>query len=590
MFRSAAIISKNNRNASCLNENAKSLSSLACVPTALALKSSPTTKLTNPVLSNPILYFGLPTNRNNSNKILFGFKNNGFGSIRFFSSTKASLFDHEKFTKEFLAEVKDVPQATDPYKSSQALRKLVKSKTLLFTDMRDNPEKFFLAHRLLSSVGLGGFGIRFTVQFNLFAGSLVGLAGKEQLKMLDDIQSKGELGCFLLTEMQAGVLSGLIVETTCDWDEATQEFVLHTPSDKAAKNWISQGYTAELGVVIADLRIKGQSYGPHPFFLQLREGGTGPNASKLEPGIRIDDMGYKTVANDLDNARVWFDKVRLPKSALLNKFCDIQDNKYVQTTDQKMRIEVIGQRLMTGRQAIAEAALVCARILHMHVEQYAKSKVCNAINGETTLSAMPQLASVLAESYKQIDEMIAYTAAVENKLNHCLKNDIIPSAELIDMIAVAKIRCISVALNRCHALRMECGSFALMHGTGFELSDMLLCCKFAEGDSRILQMKLSRDRLKMLKKDGLFSAMLSALTSEESRVAVQLAQKLGPAGRDIDKMRKAMDENWELFYRLSEIIEERHIKTLKGSQFCEPIVDRMTPASNVYDHDWKSKV
>jgi hypothetical protein len=39
-----------------------------------------------------------------------------------------------------------------------------------------------------------------------------------------------------------------------------------------------------------------------------------------------------------------------------------------------------------------------------------------------------------------------------------------------------------------------------MHGTGFELMDMLLCCKFAEGDSRILQMKLARDRLKKVMK------------------------------------------------------------------------------------------
>jgi hypothetical protein len=29
---------------------------------------------------------------------------------------------------------------------------------------------------------------------------------------------------------------------------------------------------------------------------------------------------------------------------------------------------------------------------------------------------------------------------------------------------------------------------------------MLLCCKFAEGDSRILQMKLARDRLKKVMK------------------------------------------------------------------------------------------
>jgi len=216
----------------------------------------------------------------------------------------AAAFDHSAFTDAFLAEVTDVTEASDPARSSQVLRRLIRSDVLKFMDMQEAPEKFFLAHRLLSTVGLGGFGIRFTVQFNLFAGSIVGLGGPEQVARLEEFQRNGQLGCFLLTEMQAGVLSGLIVETTADWDSKTQEFVLHTPDDKAAKNWISQGYTAELGVVIADLRVDGVSHGPHAFLMDLRTGEGG----ELLPGIRVDDMGTKTVANDLDNARVWFDQ------------------------------------------------------------------------------------------------------------------------------------------------------------------------------------------------------------------------------------------------------------------------------------------
>jgi acyl-CoA oxidase len=356
-------------------------------------------------------------------------------------------FDVDSFTSDFLAEVHDVPFATDPAQSSAILRRLVKSSVLEFDDMENAPEKFFLAHRLLSTVGLGGFGVRFTVQFNLFAGSIVGLAGEEQREMLKDIQSKGQLGCFLLTEMQAGVLSGLIVETTADWDPTTQEFILHTPSDKAAKNWISQGYTAELGVVIADLRVNGVSHGPHPFFLNLRDG-KGENGGSLMPGIRIEDMGTKTVANDLDNARVWFDSVRLPKSSLLNKFADIKNDEYVQVGDEPMRIEVIGQRLLTGRQCIAEAALLSARVLHMKTEKYAQQKVCNGLAGETSLASMPQLKAVFEESYAQIDEMIGFTAAVEERLARCLKEGTIPDADLVDAISVCKIRCIDVAIQR----------------------------------------------------------------------------------------------------------------------------------------------
>ena len=336
---------------------------------------------------------------------------------RYFSSE----FDHETFVSDMLEQVKDVPTATDPFQSSEILRNLVKSNVLSYWDMKENPEKFFMAHRLLATVGLGGFGIRFTVQFNLFAGSIVGLAGPDQLGVLDDLQKSGELGCFLLTENQAGVLSGFIVETTAKWDPSTQEFVLNTPNDAAAKNWISQGYTAEHGVVIADLQVDGKSYGPHPFLMRLRD-----DDGNLCNGIRIDDMGDKTVANDLDNARVWFSNVKLPHGSLLNKFADIQDDKYVQVGDEPMRIEVIGQRLMTGRQAIAEAALVSARVLHMKTEEYAKTKICNGINGETTLLKMPQLKSVFDRSYRELDDTIAFVAGVENRLNDCLRNEKIP--------------------------------------------------------------------------------------------------------------------------------------------------------------------
>lgn len=504
-----------------------------------------------------------------------------------FSSASAS-FDVDNFCETFVGHVEGVAAATDPTQSSRELRKLVKTKSLMFTDMRDHPEKFFMAHRLLSTIGLSGFGIRFTVQFNLFAGSILGLGGPEHVSMLDSIQERGQLGCFLLTEMQAGVLSGLIVKTTADWDPKLKKFILNTPDDRAAKNWISQGYTAELGVVIADLRINGKSYGPHPFFMNLRDGEEG----ELLPGIRIEDMGIKTVANDLDNARVWFDNVQLPKSALLNKFCDIDDNNEYVQKGEKMRIEVIGQRLLTGRMAIAQAALVSCRVLHMKTEEYAKEKVCNGLSGETSLYSMPQLTSVFNQSYREIDSLMQFTAAIEEKLNFCLRNGTIPDPNLVDAVSVCKTKAVSVALERSQALRLEVGSYALMHGTGFELVDMFFCCKFAEGDSRILQMKLTRDRLKQLKKDGFVKTFLQIFgkNGKEALAAMRLALKLRPAGRDLKKMDQLFTDNWREIYDLASLIEDRHVDSVPGKHFLEPVTVRFRPSQFTYDQDWKIKL
>ena len=68
----------------------------------------------------------------------------------------------------------------------------------------------------------------------------------------------------------------------------------------------------------------------------------------------------------------------------------------------------------------------------------------------------------------------------------CLTEEVLPSTELTDAIAVAKVRAVDESIELCFRLKQEVGSYALMAGSGFEQMDFLQCCKFAEGDSRIL--------------------------------------------------------------------------------------------------------
>ena len=132
--------------------------------------------------------------------------------------------------------------------SADVLRAITQTDLLKATDLRDDPEKFFEAHRILGRHALQhgpGFWIRFTVHYNLFGGTVLAVGSPEQVEQLAEIQRKGELGCFSLTEKQAGVQSGLIVETTVEWDDDKQVFVLNTPNEGARKNWISQGFVAD---------------------------------------------------------------------------------------------------------------------------------------------------------------------------------------------------------------------------------------------------------------------------------------------------------------------------------------------------------
>ena len=68
-----------------------------------------------------------------------------------------------------------LPKEPCSYEESAAfLRSLVKTKVLKHTDLRDNPERFFLAHRLVALKTFqlpwqtgSAFWIRFTVHYNL---------------------------------------------------------------------------------------------------------------------------------------------------------------------------------------------------------------------------------------------------------------------------------------------------------------------------------------------------------------------------------------------------------------------------------------
>ena len=56
------------------------------------------------------------------------------------------------------------------------------------------------------------------------------------------------------------------------------------------------------------------------------------------------------------------------------------------------------------------------------------------------------------------------------------------------------------SISLTHQLRNEVGSYALMKDSGFSQTDFLQCCKFAEGDSRILMQKMARDRIRLYEK------------------------------------------------------------------------------------------
>lgn len=439
------------------------------------------------------------------------------------------------WTKQWEQEVDRIRSDLGYESSAEQLRQLTKSGLLRLTDIKNNPSRFFEAHRLLAKRApeLGpGFWIRFTVHYNLCYGSVIAVGSDEQIQQLDAMQEKGLLGCFALTEKLAGVNSGMIVQTTAEWDDATQEFIIDSPTEGSHKNWISQGLVADLACVVAELRVAGKSYGPHAFLVEFRKDG------KVVPNIELGDMGVKTVGNDLDNAWIAFHKLRVPHSNLLCRYGQVKPGNggtYVSTAKGFTNMMMIGQRLFTGRVAVAQAALTFTRGLFESTQAYSDGKVCWGPKQNSKLTQIPQLQALYKHADKRLNRLDAFVAECERTLAIHLVNGTVPPIQLQDAIACAKIAASESSIDLCFRLKQDVGSFALMAGKGFGEMDFLQACKFAEGDSRILMQKLARDRVKVLKNVG---------AEKEQALAAELKQIAGQGPR-------AWDENFEKVYDLA---------------------------------------
>ena len=161
--------------------------------------------------------------------------------------------------------------------------------------------------------------IKFGVQFGLWGGSVWRLGTDyHHRKYLPAMASVELPGCFAMTEIGHGS-NVRDLETVAVYDPATQEFDLHSPTFTSGKNYIGNaGVHGKIATVFAQLETRGERHGVHAFVVPLRDDEGHPL-----PGIRLEDNGEKLGLNGVDNGRIWFDHVRVPRVELLDRFAQV---------------------------------------------------------------------------------------------------------------------------------------------------------------------------------------------------------------------------------------------------------------------------
>jgi acyl-CoA oxidase len=202
--------------------------------------------------------------------------------------------------------------------------------------------------------------VKIGVQFGLWGGAIQNLGNEEQREAyLPRIGSLELPGCFAMTERGHGS-DVQALRTTATYDPKTAQFVIDTPDDGASKDWI--GNAARHGreaVVFAQLVVAGETHGVHALIVPLRDEAT----DAALPGVRIEDCGDKLGLQGVDNGRLWFDGVRVPRTALLDRFGSVsEDGAY------SSPIESAGRRFFTmlgtlvqGRVSVGGAAISASK-------------------------------------------------------------------------------------------------------------------------------------------------------------------------------------------------------------------------------------
>ena len=214
------------------------------------------------------------------------------------------------------------------------------------------------------------------VHWGLFGGAVSNLGSDDQRReLLPRIISLDLPGCFAMTETGHGsdVQS---LGTTATYDSDTDELVVNTPDRLSRKDYIGgAARDARMAVVFAQL-VTGtaddpQHHGVHGVLVPIRDDDGHPL-----PGVTIEDCGPKMGLNGVDNGRLAFDHVRVPRTNLLNRYGDIgPDGGYTSPiANPNRRFFTMLGTLVRGRISVAGGAGAATRTALAIAIRYAEQR------------------------------------------------------------------------------------------------------------------------------------------------------------------------------------------------------------------------
>lgn len=266
--------------------------------------------------------------------------------------------------------------------------------------------------------------IKSGVQWGLFGAAVLHLGTKfHHETFLPAIMSLEVPGAFAMTEIGHGSDVASIA-TTATYDPETEEFVIHTPFRAAWKEFLGNaGLHGKHATVFAQLVTKGVNHGVHCFYVPIRD-----DEGEFLHGVGGQDDGLKGGLNGIDNGRLHFTNVRIPRENLLNRYGDVApDGTY------SSPIESPGRRFFTmlgtlvqGRVSLdgasTEASAMALAIAITYGNQRRQFTASSDTEEEVLLDyqrhqrrLLPRLATTYAQIFAHDEFLVKFDAVFSGK-------------------------------------------------------------------------------------------------------------------------------------------------------------------------------
>lgn len=309
-----------------------------------------------------------------------------------------------------------------------------------------------------------------------------------------------------------------MMETTATYDTHSKEFIINTPSAGAVKAWITNSAIhAHFAVVFARIIVGGEDHGVHAFIVPIRDTET----HEVLPGCYIEDMGYKMGCNGVDNGRLAFSNVRVPRTALLNRYSEVSESGQFSSTirGKRQRFIKVADQLLSGRLCISSMMLGLAKQILTITVRYSCSRLAVGPSGD---SNMPILGYQLQQ--QALAPLTARLYACNIALNHCKdryvglqphadnediwREVVVLCCEIKPMIVWLTERIVSICRERCGG-----GGYLSINRFGDALG-FAHAGITAEGDASVLMQKAAKEMLTLVQQGRLRLARISSWSSE----------------------------------------------------------------------------